>query len=159
MADRKNKAKAFAETQKLKNQQAQQDKTHLIPSVEWESTDTLGLRGDVAEALQQNIVNAYECIQRAGQAFQVFLNMNIKSGGAKLTYTWNNGEKPTDAEIAEYQKQIEELQKLKAEQLQKAQAGIQQEMADQKAPASNLVTPGGAPLTAENLDNEKNIII
>lgn len=158
-ADRKNKAKAFSESQKVKNQQAQQEKTHLIPDVEWQSTDTLPLRGDVAEALQQNIIGAFELIQRAGQAFQVFMNMAIKSGAAKLTYTWNNGEKPTPDEIAEYQTQIDELQRLKAEQLKNAQEGIKQEMAAQKAPKTNLVTTDGAPLTEENLDNSKKIII
>lgn len=165
MADRKNhdkKAKAFSDKQKQKNAYASQPKTHLVPDVTWQSTDMLGIRGDVAEAIQNNLVAGYEALQRAGQAFQVFLNMAIKEGTAKLDFTWNNGEKPTEAEINEYKAQMEQLNKLKQEQLKKAQEGIQQEAQEKneaKQPQTNLITPDGRPLTEENLSKGPSLIV
>jgi hypothetical protein len=162
MADRKNhkeKAAAFSDAQKKKNAQASQPKTHLIPDVEWQSTDNLDLRGDVAEAIQNNLVVAFEALQKAGQAFQVLLNLNIKAGKAKLKYTWNNGEIPTDSELKEYQEQMNQLQALKAEQLKKAQDGIAAEAKKNQTSKTNLVTTDGQPLTEENLSKSKSGLI
>lgn len=160
MADRKNhkeKAAAFSAAQKAKANHVQQPKTHLIPDVQWQSTDVLDLRGDVAEAIQNNLVAAYEALQKAGQAFQVLLSLNIQAGKAKLEYTWNNGEIPTEEELSSYKKQMDELQRLKAEQLKAASEGIA-DQASNKSPETSLVTADGRPLTEENLAKSKVIV-
>lgn len=155
----KQKAAKFSEEQKKKilNANAGGEKTHLIPDVEWQSADTLELRGDVAEAIQNNLMAAYEALQRAGQAFQVMLNMSIQKGKAKLTYSWNNGEKPTEAEIEEFKQQMEQINTMRKQQLDQVQGVIAEELKDQ--PKTDLVTLDGAPLTAENLEKSKSIIV
>lgn len=153
----KQKAAQFSEEQKKKIRAAQAgEKTHLIPDVEWQSADILELRGDVAEAIQNNLMAAYESLQRAGQAFQVMLNMSIQKGKAKLTYSWNNGEAASEADIKEFQAQMEQINKMKTDQLQKVQDVIAQEKGE---PKTDLVTVDGAPLTEENLDKSKSIIV
>jgi hypothetical protein len=158
--EQKQKAAQFSEEQKKKIKAAQAgEKTHLIPDVEWQSTDFLELRGDVAEAIQNNLMAAYEALKRAGQAFQVVLNMSIKSGKAKLTYSWNNGEKPTDEEIKNFQAQMEQLNQMKKKQLEDVQTAIAKEQEANSEPKTNLVTVDGTPLTEENLDKSKSIIV
>ena len=158
--EQKQKAAQFSEEQKKKIKAAQAgEKTHLIPDVEWQSQDFLELRGDVAEAIQNNLMAAYEALQRAGQAFQVVLNMSIKAGKAKLTYSWNNGEKPTDEEIKNFQDQMNQLNEMKKKQLEDVQDAINKEKEAEGQPKTNLVTLDGAPLTEENLDKSKSIIV
>jgi hypothetical protein len=153
----KQKAAQFSEEQKKRVRAAQAgEKTHLIPDVEWQSADFLELRGDVAEAIQNNLMAAYEALQRAGQAFQVVLNMSIQKGSAKLKYSWNNGEPASEEDIKEFQAQMELINKQRTEQLQKVQDVIAKEKGE---PKTDLVTVDGAPLTEGNLDKAKNIIV
>lgn len=157
--EQKQKAAKFSEAQKKNVRAAQADeKTHLIPDVEWQSTDFLELRGDVAEALQDNIMAAFESLKRAGQAFQVMLNMSIQAKKAKLTYSWNNGESATESEIEAFKEQMEAFGKQQKAQLDKVSEVIK-EGATKSQPKSNLVTVDGAPLTEGNLDKAKSIIV
>lgn len=157
--EQKQKAAQFSEEQKKKIRTAQAgEKTHLIPDVEWQSTDNLILRGDVAEAIQDNLMAAYQSLQRAGQAFQVMLNMSIKENKAKLTYAWNNGEPATEEDVNAFKQQMEMLNHTQKQNLDKVSEAINKEIGKKHEPETNLVTPGGAPLTAENLDAEKKIL-
>jgi hypothetical protein len=150
--DRKGKVDAFKNQQKANNALHAQPKTHLIPDVEFESTDNLDLRGDIAEAIEMGLGTAFlklreanDALQRAGRAYQLLLGLNIKSGKAKLTYKWNNGDNPTAAEIADYEAKAKQYQEDQAKQQQNAEA-------EEKIKGTGLVTVDGTPLTETNLE-------
>ena len=153
MADKKRakKVEAFKENAKKAAAQAATPRTHLIPQTEWQSTDNLDMRGDIAEQFEVQMVKAFEALQLAGTAFQQMMALNIQSGKVKINYIWNTGEIPTEKEVTEYKAAMEYMQKQR-EQFQKAQAG-------ETEPTTVLETVGGQPLTAENLESEKSLII
>jgi hypothetical protein len=144
---RANKAEKFKENAKKAAAQAAIPKHHLIPQTEWKTTDVLDLRGDLAEAFEIHMVKAFESLQAAGETFRQLMSLNIQAGKVKITYIWNNGEIPTEKEVQEYQKAMDMMQKQR-EQFEKAQRG-------EVEPGTVLETVGGAPLTEENLEAER----
>lgn len=157
--DRKANVDAFKEQQKAKHAQASQPKTHIVPDVEYQSTEMLELRGDVADAIQKGLTTAFinlqkanKALQEVGQAYQFLLAHNINVGKAKLKYNWNNGQPATEAEIADFQAKMAKIQDERIKQ-QKEQEGNKEE------PKTNLTTVEGRPLTEENLAEEKSGLI
>lgn len=147
---RKAKVEKFKQEAQEKNIQKATPKTHLVPQTEYQSQDILELPGGALDAIQHNFTQAYQALQNLGQIFQQIVALNIQAEKIKLSYTWNNGEIATPAEIEKFQKDMEQLQKMRdkqAEELQKAlESGTE--------PETKLVTVGGQPLTAQNLEEE-----
>ena len=148
---RQNKAKAFKDNAKKVAVQQATPKTHMIPQTEWQSTTVLDLRGDLAEQFEIQMVNAFQALQAAGGIFQQMIAANIEAGKVKLNYIWNNGEVPTEQELVNYKRAVEEMQRQR-------QAMLSGQGAEQKS-ESGLITTGGQPLTEENLESEKGGLI
>ena len=149
--DRSKKVEKFKEQAKKANAQAAIPRTHMLPQTEWQSTDILEMRGDIAEAFEIHMVKAFEALQAAGAAFQQLMAMNIQAGKVKISYIWNNGEIPTEEEVQQYKQAVELMQKRREEFAKAQQGGQQSETA--------LTTVGGEPLTEENLEKEKGGLI
>lgn len=153
---REKKVEKFKETAKKHAQQSQTPRTHLIPQTEWQSTDILDMRGDLAEGFEIEMVKAYEAIQRAGQIFQNLMSLNIQAGKVKINYIWNNGEIPTEKEIVDYKQAVEFMQQERQKKIDEIQSGLEKQA---QANQSGLITAGGQPLSEENLEKEKNGLI
>lgn len=148
--DRSKKKEQFK--QKAKHEAAQQaiPKTHLVPVPTWQSDDNLNLRGDMLEALEQNLMAAIDAIQKCGQIAQFVMQQNIKADKIKVNYVWNNGEAASEAEIATHKDTLKKLQEERQKQLLQMQEQIQQ---DFNAAKTGLVGPDGQPVgTTQNLD-------
>lgn len=148
--DRSKKKEQFK--QKAKHEAAQQaiPKTHLVPVPTWQSDDNLNLRGDMLEALEQNLMAAIDAIQKCGQIAQFVMQQNIKADKIKVNYVWNNGEAASEAEIATHKDTLKKLQEERQKQLLKMQEQIQQ---DFNAAKTGLVGPDGQPVgTTQNLE-------
>lgn len=148
---RKKKVEKFKEEAKKQAAVAAQPRTHMVPQTEWQSKDNLDLRGDLAEALENQLVAAYQALTNAGQIFSQFMQANIASGKAKVTYIWNTGEIPTPEEQQKWVETMEMVQKQREAQLKAMQEGL----AGDDATNTVLETVGGRPLTEENLEKEK----
>ena len=155
---RKKKVENFKEKVKEANQRAAIPKTQLVPQTVFQSTDILEIPGGLVDVMQQALVEAHEALQRAGQAFQQFMAMNIQSEKVKLEYIWNNGEIPTPDEIAKFKEDMMKVQQLRQKQQEELVAQMEK---DAKTPKTNLTTVGGQPLTEENLaeENTSRIIV
>ena len=148
--DRSKKKEQFK--QKAKHEAAQQaiPKTHLVPVPTWQSDDNLNLRGDMLEALEQNLMAAIDAIQKCGQIAQFVMQQNIKADKIKVNYVWNNGEAASEAEIATHKDTLKKLQEERQKQLLQMQEQIQQ---DFNAAKTGLVGPDGQPVgTTQNLE-------
>lgn len=148
--DRSKKKEQFK--QKAKHEAAQQaiPKTHLVPVPTWQSNDNLNLRGDMLEALEQQLMTAIDAIQKCGQIAQFVMQQNIKAEKIKVNYVWNNGEPASEAEIATHKDTMKKLQEERQAQLLKMQEQIQQ---DFNAAKTGLVGPDGQPVgTTQNLE-------
>lgn len=148
--DRSKKQEQFK--QKAKQEAAQQaiPKTHLVPVPTWQSDDNLNLRGDMLEALEQQLMTAIDAIQKCGQIAQFVMQQNIKAEKIKVNYVWNNGEPASEAEIATHKDTMKKLQEERQAQLLKMQEQIQQ---DHNAAITGLVGPDGQPVgTTQSLD-------
>lgn len=159
---RKGKVETFKEKAKEKAKQEAIPKTHLIPLTEWESTENLDLRGDLMDALEQQMVSTYQNLaqtrqlldeaqrefQKAAHVMQMIIQQNIKAGKVKLNYQWNNGEDASPEEVAEYETKMNELRDLQKKQFEQAQA-------EKNAMKTGLVNPDGSPLgSTQNLDED-----
>ena len=148
--DRNKKKEQFK--QKAKHEAAQQaiPKTHLVPVPTWQSDDNLNLRGDMLEALEQNLMAAIDAIQKCGQIAQFVMQQNIKADKIKVNYVWNNGEAASEAEIATHKDTLKKMQEERQKQLLQMQEQIQQ---DFNAAKTGLVGPDGQPVgTTQNLE-------
>lgn len=148
--DRSKKQEQFK--QKAKQEAAQQaiPKTHLVPVPTWQSDDNLNLRGDMLEALEQQLMTAIDAIQKCGQIAQFVMQQNIKAEKIKVNYVWNNGEAASEAEIATHKDAMKKLQEERQKQLMQMQEQIQQE---HNAAKTGLVGPDGQPVgTTQNLE-------
>lgn len=151
--DRKKKVEAFKQKAQQQAEQQAIPKTQLVPKTEWESTEILEFRGDLLHALEQMMVETYDHLRMANEAFsktgnvlQMLISNNIKKGKIKLTYVWNNGEPATEAEVKEYEDKLAQLRKLQQEQMEKLKA-------QQNASKTGLVAPDGSPIgTDQDLD-------
>lgn len=159
---RKGKVEAFKEKAKEKAKQQAVPKTHLIPLTEWSSTENLDLRGDLMDALEQQMVATYQNLaqarqvlneaqnefQKAAHVMQMIIQQNIKAGKVKLNYQWNNGEDATPEEVTEYETEMQKLRDLQKKQFEQAQA-------EKNAQKTGLVSADGSPLgSTQNLDEE-----
>lgn len=153
---RETKKEHFKKQAKKAAAQAEIPRTHLVPQTEWQSTDVLEMRGDLAEAFELNMMKAWEAINAAGKAFSSMMSLNIQAKKVKLTYIWNNGEAATDEEVRKFEESRAMVQQLQQEQMEKLQQTLKDE---QEGKGVILETVGGAPLTEENLEREKGGLI
>jgi len=140
--------------QKAKQEAAQKaiPRTHLVPVPTWQSTDTLDCRGDMLEALEQQLMAAMDAVQKCGQVAQYIMQQNVKAGKIKINYVWNNGETASEADIETYKGELKKLQDERNKQLLAMQEQIQQ---DHNAAKTGLVGPDGQPIgTTQNLDED-----
>jgi len=150
---RKKKLQNFKQKSKKMSEQQQTPKTHLIPQTEWNSKETLDIRGDLMEALEKQFYLTYQHLQQANQEFekiaqvmQMIFSTNIKTGKVKLKYSWNNGEPATDQEVKNYEAKIAEIRNAQ----QKQQEDL---LKQENALKTGLVGPGGEPIgSTQNLD-------
>lgn len=152
------KVEKFKEGAKQAAAVAAQPRTHMVPQTEWPSNANLDLRGDLAEAFEIHLVKAYEALQAAGSVFQQFMSMNIQSGKAKVTYIWNTGEIPTEEEVTKYKEAMEYVQQQRAKQMELIRKNLEAG-GETEGEGTVLQTLGGAPLTVENLEQEKGGLI
>ena len=157
--DRSGKAKAYGEKVKKQNEQSAIPKTNLIPQTEWQSTDILEVRGDMLEALEKHLTDAYNSLKLAGQTYYAISQHNIEVGKMKLVYYWNNGEKATDDEVKLFTEKVKELKNLQEQRKAQVIEALKNTPAPGSENATGLVTQNGAPLTEENLEEEKKIIV
>jgi hypothetical protein len=149
---RKHKVQQFKNNQKKMEKQASIPKTHLVPQPEWQSNENLDMRGDILEALEQQIMIGLDALQKSGQALQYLMAQNIKSGKINLSYVWNNGEPATEQEIAAYKEQLE---KVKAERNQQMLAQQEELQKQANAARTGLVGPDGQPIgTTQSLEED-----
>jgi hypothetical protein len=161
--ERKSKKETFKEQAKLKNQQEKIPKSHLIPLTEWKSTDILDVRGDLLEALEQQMVLTYQELsnahaylnnaqaefQKAGRVMQMIMQENIKAGKIKLEYQWNNGEDATPEDVQKFEVKMAEI---RAKQKELAETAKK----EQNASKTGLVGPGGQPIgTDQDLEGDR----
>lgn len=148
--NRKKKAQKFKDTAKVKAAQQQIPRTHLTPIPTWQSNENLDLRGDLLEAFEQQLVIAMDAIQKCGQALQYVMQVNIKNEKIKLDYVWNNGEKPTQAEIDKFLADQKILAEERKQQMLAMQEQLQQQakqaIAEQNQSITGLVGPDGQPV-------------
>lgn len=157
---RANKVEKFKEGAKKEAAFANTPRTHLIPQTEWQSTDTLDMRGDLAQHFEIELVKAYEAVQKVGQIFSEMMSLNMGTGKVKLTYIWNNGEKPTEKEVEDYKLAVQFMQQERQKQMNEIQDRLQKTAQDNvNASKSGLVTADGQPLTEENLEKSKSGLI
>lgn len=153
MSNKKDRSKKQEQFKQKAKQQAAQEaipKTHLVPVPTWQSDDNLNLRGDMLEALEQQLMTAIDAIQKCGQIAQFVMQQNIKAEKIKVNYVWNNGEPASEAEIATHKDAMKKLQDERQKQLLQMQEQIQQ---DHNAAVTGLVGPDGQPVgTTQNLD-------
>lgn len=162
--DRKAKVDAFKEKAKEAAQQQSIPKTHLIPITDWKSTELLDFRGDLMDAMEQQLMLTFQSLQEARQllnqtqaefqkaahVMQMVIQTNIKAGKIKLSYQWNNGEDASAEEVAKYEEKMNELRELQRKNFEAAQ---QQE----NAKKTGLVGADGSPIgTTQNLDEVTN---
>lgn len=132
----------------------------IVPSVQWESTDDLLLPGNLLQAYNQTLEVMVHAFQQLGQIYQQIVARNIQgdanpNGKIKLKYLWNNGEEVSEQDLKAFQVKMAEIQTLQ----QKHQQEINQKAAVlSHMKETDLVTPGGQPLTEENLEEESKII-
>lgn len=148
MAQRKNKNRK-EQVQNFKNKKMEQNKQsekkeqpkrQLIPSPEWNNTDFLEMRGDLLQALDMSLTEAFEAgnqmlhsLQRAGQVIQMMIGHNIKQGKMELKYVWsNNGDYATDKEVEQFKAELDKLNKQREELLKTAETGIKEELEQRK---------------------------
>jgi hypothetical protein len=141
--NRKHKVQQFKHHQKKMEKQASIPKTHLVPQPEWQSDANLDMRGDILEAVEQQIMIGLDALQKCGQALQYLMAQNIKSGKINLSYVWNNGEPATEQEIAAYKEQLETVKAERNKQLLEQQEEIQRQA---NAAVTGLVGPDGQPI-------------
>lgn len=155
MATKKDRSKKKEQFKKQAKQQAAQQaipKTHLVPVPTWQSNENLDMRGDLLEALEQQLMVAIEAVQKCGQVAQYVMQQNIKSEKIKINYVWNNGEPATEAEVEAHKGELEKLRKKRQAQLEKIQEQIQQE---HNAAKTGLVGPDGQPIgTTQDLEED-----
>jgi hypothetical protein len=159
---RKEKLNAFKEQAKKQAQQQSIPKNQLIPTTDWNDDETLEIPGNFLKALEQYMVGTYQNLTEArsmlnaaqaeftnaGRIMQSIIGRNIDAGKISLDYVWNNGEDATPEEVAEYQKQLAQLQ-----ELQKQKSAEAQKL--QNAAKTGLVTSEGEPLgSTQDLDSD-----
>jgi len=156
MATKKQKEKAkkekFKQAEKQKAAQQAIPRTHLVPVPTWQSTDNLDIRGDLLEALEQNLMAAMDAVQKCGQVAQYVMQMNVASKKITLNYVWNNGEAATEAEVETFKEQLKKLQEERTKQALDLQNQIKQ---DQNAAKTGLVGVDGQPIgTTQDLEED-----
>lgn len=152
--NRKAKKEKFKEGAKKQAEQQRIPRTHLVPVPTWQSNETLDLRGDLLEALEQQMVIAMDSLQKCGQVLQYIMQQNIKAEKIKLQYEWNNGEKPTDKEVEDFLAQQKLLQEERKKQMLDLQEKLQaeadlakkQSTAEANNAITGLVGPDGTPI-------------
>lgn len=160
--DRKSKVEAFKQQAKEQAKKEAIPKTHLIPLTEWGTTDVLDIRGDILEALENQMVLTYQALQKSaaeldqaqvnfqntGRVLQMIVQQNIKAEKIKVKYVWNNGEDATDQDVTDFQKQMEDLKELQQQKVDNLKS-------QENAAKTGLVGPDGNPVgTNQNLDEE-----
>lgn len=151
--DRKKNVDAFKATQKDQPKQKEK-REHLVPMTKWETTDILDLRGDLFEALENqlletfvNLQQAQEAFQKAAQVMQMIIQHNIKKDKIKLEYQWNNGDPASEQDVAEFQAKLKEIQALREKQYEEVKKQI-------NASKTGLVGANGEPIaTTQNLED------
>lgn len=161
--ERKGKVEAFKEKAKEQAKQQAIPKSHLIPLTEWPSTENLDLRGDLMDALEQQMVATFQNLQqvrqllnetqnefqKAAHVMQMIIQQNIKAGKVKINYQWSNGEDATPEEVEQYEKEMQKIRDLQRKQFEEAQK-------QQNAAKTGLVGADGQPVgTTQNLDGEE----
>jgi hypothetical protein len=161
--ERKGKVEAFKEKAKEQAKQQAVPKTHLIPLTEWPSTENLDLRGDLMDALEQQMVATYQNLaqarqllnetqnefQKAAHVLQMIIQQNIKAGKIKLNYQWNNGEDATPEEVTQYETEMQKLRDLQRKQFEESQK-------QQNAAKTGLVGADGQPVgTTQSLEEDE----
>lgn len=151
--DRSKKQQQFKA--KAKQEAAQQaiPRTHLVPVPTWQSNENLDFRGDLLEALEQQLMAAMDAVQKCGQVAQMVMQMNIKNEKIKINYVWNNGEPATEAEVETHKGEMKKLQEERNKQLLQMQDKIKQ---DFNAAKTGLVDAAGNPVgSTQNLDENE----
>lgn len=161
--ERKEKRSEFKETAKKEAAQKAIPKTHLIPQTNWESTDNLDLRGDLLEALEeqmlltfQNLRESQKYLDISGEHFnktarvvQAIMQTNVKAGKVKLTYEWNNGEVASEEDVATYEARVAQLREEQLKQVEKIQS-------QNNAEKTGLVGLDGSPIgTSQDLKEDQ----
>lgn len=150
--DRKAKQNKFKENAKKEAAKQAVPKTHLVPVPTWQSSEQLELRGDLLEALEQQLVAAIDAVQKAGQVVQFVMQHNVKSEKIKIDYVWNNGEKPTDEEVSNFKAEMERVRQERQKQAKEFQENLQRQ---ENAAKTGLVGVDGQPIgSTQDLDEE-----
>lgn len=151
MASKKDRSKKKDNFKKKAKHEAAQKaipRTHLVPVPNWQSDENLDLRGDYMEAIQQSVFEAYQHLERIGQALQIVLSLNVQVGKVKIDYVWNNGEKASEAEVEAFKKQMDEVKK--QQELFAEQAKLQKNHSK-----TGLVGADGQPIaTTQDLEED-----
>ena len=157
---RQGKAKAFSQKEQAQaHKRSEQPRTQIVPSTQWESNETLDLRGDLLEGLNKIVEVLYSALQQFGMIYQQIIATNVQSdanpeGKIKFTYTWNNGEKVSDQDLEIFKRKMGQIQALR----QKQASEVEQLAQVKETSKSSLVTADGQPLTEETLENAHKII-
>lgn len=141
--------------EQAKKNAARGPKNMLIPETRWQSTDKLDLRGDLAEAFEKALGDLHNLTQHFIKVYQSIVQLNIQAEKITVGYRWDNGEEATAEEVKIFQEKMEALQKLRQQNAPTLQAAENLVNAEK----SGLVTAEGKPLTEENLETGKKIIL
>lgn len=103
------------------NKQSEVPQRFLLPVPKWESKEMLEIRGDLLQAIDDNLSDAYayqmetaKCLENCGKAFQAMMGHNLKNNKMQITYKWSDGTEATEDEIKAFQKQQEAVNKSKS---------------------------------------------
>jgi len=157
---RAGKAKAFSQqAQAQAHKRAEQPRRQIVPSTQWESKDSLIIRGDLLEGFNKTFEVLYSAFQQLGMIYQQIIAMNVQSdtnpeGKIRFSYIWDNGEKVSTQDLEVFKRKMGQIQALRQKQSQE----VEQLAQVQEGLKTGLVTAEGAPLTEENLENAHKII-
>lgn len=165
--DRKHKVDAFKQKEKQAAKQEARPRTYLIPNTTWESKENLDFRGDLADAMEHQMMLTFQALQEskrqlneAAQEFQkmahvmqMIIQQNIKAGKIKLNYVWDNGDPATDEDVATYESKMNELRELQKK-------AFEENRKKENGEKTGLVGLDGQPIGTtqsldENLDQEE----
>jgi hypothetical protein len=147
--DRSKQKEKFKANAKQQAAQERMPRTHLVPVPTWQSNENLDLQGNLLEVMERKLLEAMDAIQQLGNVMSIIMQQNVKSEKIKIDYMWNNGDKPSEAEVNAFKAEMERVKN--QQKLMVDQSKLQENFAK-----TGLTDAEGNPIaTTQNLDEDQ----
>lgn len=148
---RKQKLNTFKNKNKMSDNKQEQLKTgpkeFIVPVPKWAPDAKITMSGNQLEAFVSLIRTAYEAVGNLGRVVDTIVHAGIDAGAVTVEKIWNNGEKPTAEEIADFDAKAEEVRVARQAQFDEQQSNLVKDLKKKtNADITGLVNTDGSPI-------------